>query len=136
MNVINRIIKSKIITHDGNEYEVKLPESENNFRFFPALSKLVGTTTRGIVKLTVDSIILPKDLFKQDIMNRFFTLKAKVLVGEVQLSMYELEADIKVPVNAYTAKNIKTVDDDLLIRVAPLQIEIPAYKKIKFNKLT
>ncbi len=135
MNIINRILESKIITHDGNEYEVKIPESENYFRFFPALSKLVGTTTRGIEKLTIDSIILPKDLFKQDMLNKFFTLNAKVLVGEVQLSLYELETDIKVPVNAYAAQNIKNVDD-LLIRIAPLQIEIPAYEKIKFNELT
>ncbi len=135
MNVINRIKKSKIIASDGSEYEVEFPKSKNKFRFFPALSKIAGTTTQGVAKLTVDSIILPKDLFKQDILGAFFTLKAKVLVGEVQVSIYELETDIKVPINAYAAQNIKPVDD-LLIEIAPLQIEIPAYEKIKFSQLT
>lgn len=94
----------------------------------------MGTTTRGITKLTIDKVILPKALFKQDITNNFFALKAKVLVGEVQLNMYELEMEIKVPINAYTAQHINSIDD-LLIEIAPLQIEIPAYKTISFKKI-
>lgn len=132
---INRIPKSKIIARDGTEYEVKIDEGENNFRFFPALSKLAGTKTKGIEKLTVDSIVLPKDLFEKNMMNKFFTLKAIVLVDEVELSLYELEIAIKVPVNAYSAQNIKSVDDDNLIEIAPLQIEIPAYKTISFKEI-
>ena len=135
MNVINRIMTSKIITREGNEYEVKFPKSENNFRFFPALAKIAGTTTQGITKLTVDSLILPKELFKQDMMNKFFTLHANVLVGEQNVYLYELCTEIKIANNAYAAQNIKPVDDDLLIEIAPLQIEIPAYKTISFKKI-
>lgn len=136
MAVINRISKAKLIGRDGNEYDVSFPKSENNFRFFPALSKIVGTTTQGIIKLTVDSIIMPKELFKQEIMNKHFTLTAKVVVGEIKLFIYELETTIKVSNNAYMAHNIKSVDDDLLIEIAPLQIEIPAYQQVEFKQLT
>lgn len=133
---INRIVEAKIIARDGREYEVDFPESENNFRFFPKLSQILGTTTQGIIKLTVDSVDLPKDLFKLDMRNNFFKLKAMALVGEGVLRTYEFETEIKVPDNAYVARNIETVDyDDLLIRIAPLQIEIPAYTEIKFNEL-
>lgn len=134
---INRIVKAKIITRDGSEYEVDFPESENKFRFFPALSEIVGKTTQGIRKLSVDSIELPKDLFKLNMVNNIYTLKAIVLVGENELMAYGLETEIKVPDNAYVARNIETVDyDDLLIRIAPLQIEIPAYSEIKFKELS
>lgn len=133
---INRIAEAKIITRDGQEYEVVFPESENKFRFFPALSEIVGKTTQGIRKLTVDSVDLPKDLFKLDMRNKFFKLKAMALVGEKVLRAYEIETEIKVLDDAYMARNIETVDyDDLLIRIAPLQIEIPAYTEIKFNEL-
>lgn len=128
-------MKAKIIARDGKAYDVQFPESENNFRFFPALSKIAGTTTNGIAKLTVDSIIMPKELFKRDIMGDFLTLKANVLVGEIQLSIYELEIDIKIPSNAYVAQNIKSCDDSLLVEIAPLQIEIPAYEKIRFIEM-
>lgn len=133
---INRIAKAKIIARDGREYEVNFPVSENKFRFFPALSKIVEKTTQGIIKLTVDNIELPKDLFNQNMVNNIFTLKAIVLVGENELMAYGLETKIKVPDDAYVARNIETVDyDDLLIKIAPLQIEIPAYTEIKFNEL-
>lgn len=134
---INRIAKAKIITRDGSEYEVDFPESENKFGFFSELSEIVGKTTQGIRKLTVDSVDLPKDLFNQNMVNNIFTLKAIVLVGENELMAYGLETKIKVPDDAYVARNIETVDyDDLLIRIAPLQIEIPAYTEIKFKELS
>lgn len=131
---INRIAKAKIITRDGSEYEVDFPESENKFGFFSELSEIVGKTTQGIIKLTVDNIELPKDLFKLNMVNNIFTLKAIVLVGENELMAYGLETKIKVPVNAYEVKNIEDYND-LLIRIAPLRIEIPAYTEIKFNEL-
>lgn len=132
---INRIAKAKIITRDGSEYEVDFPESENKFGFFSELSEIVGKTTQGIIKLTVDNIELPKDLFKLNMVNNIFTLKAIVLVGENELMAYGLETKIKVPVNAYEVKNIEDYND-LLIRIAPLQIEIPAYTEIKFKELS
>lgn len=132
---INRIAKAKIITRDGSEYEVDFPENENKFGFFSELSEIVGKTTQGIIKLTVDNIELPKDLFKLNMVNNIFTLKAIVLVGENELMAYGLETKIKVPVNAYEVKNIKDYND-LLIRIAPLRIEIPAYTEIKFKELS
>lgn len=136
MTEINRFLKAKIHTHDGAKYDVSFPKSDNNFRFFPALSKIIGTTTQSIIKLTVDSIILPKALLKQDIMNKFFTLTAKMVVGDVEVRVCELEVKFKVSNNAYNAHNIKPVDDDLLIEIAPLQIEIPAYQQINLKELT
>jgi hypothetical protein len=134
---INRIAEAKIIARDGREYEVNFPVSENQFGFFPAISEIIGKTTQGIIKLTVDSVDLPKDLFNQNMVNNIFTLKAIVLVGENELMAYGLETKIKVPDDAYVARNIETVDyDDLLIRIAPLQIEIPAYTEIKFKELS
>jgi len=133
MNVINKVLKAKIVTCDCKEYEVKIPKTKNDFRFFPDLSKIAGTTTKSIVKLTIDSIILPKELFRQDIMGKYFTLNAKVLVGEANVDVYELDTEIKVPINAYAARNVKSVEDDSSIEISPLQIEIPAFKMVSLK---
>ena len=69
-------------------------------------------------------------------MNKFFTLTAKMVVRDVKVRVCELEAKFKVSNNAYKAHNIKPVDDDLLIEIAPLQIEFPAYQQINFKELT
>ena len=134
--LVNRIMKASLTARDGVEYEVKFPQSDNCFRFFPALSKVVGTTTNSIVNLTVDSIIVPKELFKQDIISKYFTLDAKVLVGEENVCLYEMRTDVKIANNAYSARNIKPSDDDEFIVIAPLQIEIPAYKTISFTEVS
>lgn len=135
MKAINRILEAKLITHDLREYEVDFPQKDNNFRFFPKLSQSVSTKTNGIVRLTVDKIVMPKELFKQDIINKHFTLKAKVLVGEQNVCLYELKTDISIPNDAYTAHNVNSVSDDHLIEIAPLQITIPAYKTIHFDEI-
>lgn len=134
MNLINRILEAKLITREGVEYEVRFPQTKNDFRFFPTLSQKVGTKTVGIVHLTIDSIIIPEELFKQGIMNKYYTLKADVLVDEQSICFYELKTDILIPNEAYTVYNVKPVDNDhSLVEIAPLQITIPAYKTIHFD---
>ena len=68
-------------------------------------------------------------------MGQYFILQAKVLVGIGTVSLYELQTRIKISNNGYTAKSIQPVDDNLMIEIAPLQIEIPAYETIKFDKI-
>lgn len=136
MSKINRIIKATLTTKDGLKYDIALPESDNYFRFFPALSEVVGTTTSGIKKLTVDSIIMPKDLLKKDIKDKHFIFNATVLVGEEVVSLYEMQTDIIIANNAYSARNIEPADNDQFITIAPLQIEIPAYNTISFTEVS
>lgn len=133
MNKINKMLGAKLITQEGVEYEVRFPKSDNSFRFFPALSKIIGTTTKGIINLTVDNIVLPKELLRQEIMNKVFTLRATVFVGEQIVCAYDLETKIKISNNAYTTQNIKAVDD-INSAIAPMQIEIPAYKTISLKE--
>lgn len=133
MSKIVRILDAKLIARDGLEYEVKLPE-DNDFRFFPALNKLVGTKTAGITRLTVDVMHIPCELLYKGIMQNYYELKANVLVKEQNdLVVYELKTDIHIPDNAYTTRNIDIHNDWAYI--APLQISIPAYKLVEFIKL-